>query len=79
MITLFGAPGAGKTLQGQLLARKYGWKWVSYRDLLMSLKDKDIRFALEHGMFIDDAKAVKVIQQTLRELKSFTAVRFASD
>ena len=78
MITLFGAPGAGKTEQGKLLARKYGWEWVSYRDLLMSLHDGDIRFALEHGMFIDDNKATRVIQETLNRLKT-SVVRFPSD
>ena len=68
MITLFGAPGAGKTEQGKLLAQKYHWEWVSYRDLLMRLPDRDIRFALQHGMFIDDAKATKVIDQALAEV-----------
>lgn len=79
MITLFGAPGAGKTVQGQLLVRKYGWDWVSYRDLLIKLNDKDIRFALEHGMFIDDKKATRAIQQALNDLKVRTSVGFASD
>ena len=69
MITLFGAPGAGKTVQGQLLAKKYGWTWVSYRDLLMSLNDRDIRYALEHGMFIDDKKATSVIKNALQDAR----------
>lgn len=68
MITLFGAPGAGKTIQGQLLARKYGWRWVSYRDLLMGLKDKDIVFALEHGLFIDDKKATSAVAELLSRI-----------
>ena len=79
MITLFGAPGAGKTEQGKLLAKKFGWEWVSYRDLLMSLRDKDIRFALDHGMFIDDDKATKVISETLSQLKESVKPRFMSD
>ena len=70
MITLFGAPGAGKTVQGQLLAQKYHWSWVSYRDLLASLQDRDISFALEHGMFIDDDKATKVMDAALSRLGS---------
>lgn len=78
MITIFGAPGAGKTVQGQLLARKYNWEWVSYRDLLLSLHDKDIVFALEHGLFIDDAKATRAIQDALTNLSRAT-YRFASD
>ena len=79
MITLFGASGAGKTIQGQLLARKYGWDWVSYRDLLLNLRDRDISFALEHGMFIDDKKATRVIQETLNRLQARSSVRFSSD
>ena len=68
MITLFGAPGAGKTVQGRLLADKYHWEWVSYRDLLLSLHDRDIRYALEHGLFIDTDKAIPAIKETLDEL-----------
>ena len=68
MITLFGAPGAGKTLQGQLMARKYGWEWVSYRDLLLSLHDKDISYALDHGLLIDDDKATKLMATVFRQL-----------
>ena len=79
MITLFGAPGAGKTEQGKLLAQKYGWEWVSYRDLLISLQDKDIIHALEHGLFIDDDKATKLMQRTLDSLKMSTRPKFLSD
>lgn len=70
MITIFGAPGAGKTIQGQLLARKYGWEWVSYRDLLLKLHNKDIIYALEHGLFIDDDKATRLILDVFRSLKT---------
>lgn len=68
MITLFGAPGAGKTLQGQLMARKYGWEWVSYRDLLLSLHDKDISYALNHGLLIDDDRATRLMTAVFRQL-----------
>ena len=56
MIAIFGAPGAGKTVQGQLLARKYNWQWVSSRDLLLGLHDKDVTMALNNGMYIDEDK-----------------------
>ena len=68
MITLFGAPGAGKTVQGKLLAEKYGWTWVSYRDLLMNLHNREISFALEHGMFIDAKEATTVVDAALERL-----------
>ena len=70
MITIFGAPGAGKTEQGRLLARKYGWEWVSYRDLLLGLRDKDIVYALEHGLFIDDKKATQAVGAMLSKLNA---------
>lgn len=70
MITIFGAPGAGKTLQGQLMAKKYGWKWISYRDLLLSLNDEDISYAIEHGLFIDDAKATGLMDKTFGQLRN---------
>ncbi len=79
MITLFGAPGAGKTLQGQLLAKEYNWRWVSYRDLLLSLNDKDIKFAVEHGLFIDDKKATSLIRRTFVDLHDFERGIFKSD
>lgn len=63
MITIFGAPGAGKTIQGRLLASKYGWEWISYRDLLLKFGDRDIIYALNHGMFIDDDKAIMLMRR----------------
>ena len=79
MITIFGAPGAGKTEQGRLLAQKYNWTWISYRDLMMKFGDRDIRFALDHGMYIDDKVAAKVMQSVLNEAKRATRPVFASD
>ncbi len=54
MITLFGASGSGKSVQGELIARKYGWSWYSSRDMLMGMHNKDVAYALDHGMFVDD-------------------------
>lgn len=68
MIAIFGAPGAGKTLQGQMLAQKYGWEWMSYRDLLLGLGDREIKYALEHGMFIDEKKANVAMERLFRDL-----------
>ena len=79
MITIFGAPGAGKTVQGQLIAQKYRWEWVSYRDLLMQLHDKDILYALDHGLFIDDDKATKLMKDVFDRLKTKTTKRLILD
>lgn len=69
MIILFGAPGSGKTVQGEMLARKYRWKWVSSRDLLMSLRDEDVALALNHGMPVDDDKNITVLRRSMLEIE----------
>ena len=65
MITLFGAPGSGKSEQGKLLAHKHGWQWLSYRDLLIAMHDKDVTYALNHGMYIDDKTMNRMMQNAL--------------
>ena len=39
MIVLFGLAGSGKSLQGETLANKYGWRWMSIGQLLRDLND----------------------------------------
>ena len=69
MITLFGAPGAGKSVQGELLAKKYGWKWIDVRSVLLGLHDEDITLALTRGMSVDDKKAAAAVQNILNQAK----------
>ncbi len=66
MITLFGQTGSGKSVQGELLARKYHWSWFALRDILMNTRDKDIQFALDHGMYVDDKMVTSLMQSVLR-------------
>ena len=68
MIILFGAPGAGKTIQGQLLVKKYHWQWISSRSLMLSLRDKDISLALNYGMNIDDEKNIQLLSKNLKTI-----------
>ena len=67
MIIIFGAPGAGKTVQGKLLANKHGWQWISSRDLMLSLQDKDISLSLNNGMPVDNEKSVRALESALRQ------------
>lgn len=70
MITLFGPTGSGKSEQGKLLAQKYHWTWVSAREQLMGLHDKDIQYALDHGMFVDDETMNGLMERILAKAKS---------
>jgi adenylate kinase family enzyme len=69
MITLFGAPGAGKSVQGRLLSSKYGWEWIDVRSLLLGLNDPDITRALTIGMSVDDKKATAAVQDILSRVQ----------
>ena len=69
MITLFGAPGAGKSVQGELLSKKYGWKWIDVRSVLLGLHDEEITLALTRGMSVDDKKAATAVQNILNQAK----------
>lgn len=62
MIALFGAPGSGKSVQANMLQRKYGWYLASSRELFMGLRDRDVTRALQYGMTFDDEKAFQAMR-----------------
>ena len=66
MITLFGATGSGKSVQGQMLSRRLGWAWYSSRDMLSSMHNKDIMYKLDHGMFVDDDTMNSLMRDVMR-------------
>lgn len=49
MILMFGPAGSGKSLQGQILAARYNWDWISVGRLLRQISDTSIEKTLEHG------------------------------
>ncbi|MDR0397610.1 MAG: nucleoside monophosphate kinase [Candidatus Nomurabacteria bacterium] len=54
MILLFGMAGSGKSTQGQLLAARFGWRWLSIGQLLRDTKDRKIHRALRKGKLVDN-------------------------
>lgn len=70
MITLFGATGSGKSVQGELLARRHHWTWISSREILLNANDRELKYALEHGMFADDKKTTKLMQNVFNRAHS---------
>ena len=40
MIIFFGPAGSGKSVQGQLLSARHGWRWLSAGQLLRDSKDE---------------------------------------
>ncbi len=79
MITLFGAPGSGKSVQGQMLARKLGWAWYSSRDMLSTMHNKDIMYRLDHGMFVDDDTMNSLMRDVMQRAHARGVARVVLD
>ena len=71
MILLFGPTGAGKSLQGQMLAVRQGWKWLSTGEMLraavaagtpVGLKAKEI---MASGGLVPDDVVVGIISDRI--------------
>ena len=76
MITLFGAPGSGKSVQGQMLARKLGWAWYSSRDMLSTMH---IMYRLDHGMFVDDDTMNSLMRDVMQRAHARGVARVVLD
>ncbi len=68
MILFFGPPGSGKSIQGELLVKKHGWKWLSTGRLFRDSKDAEVLSRLSTGELIDDELTNKVVDQALAEV-----------
>lgn len=53
MIVFFGPAGAGKSVQGQLLSARHGWRWLSMGQLLRDSKDPELLKVMSTGALVD--------------------------
>lgn len=70
MILFFGPPGSGKSVQGQLLVSRNGWKWLSTGELFRASKDPQILECLATGELIADDLTNKVLSDALNKFDS---------
>lgn len=70
MILFFGPPGSGKSIQGELLVQKHGWKWLSTGRLFRESTDPEVLQRLASGELIDDQLTNKVVDEALRAAQS---------
>lgn len=68
MILFFGPPGSGKSVQGQLLVARNGWKWLSTGELFRKSTDPEVLKRLASGELIDDALTNQVLNDGLSKL-----------
>ena len=65
MIIFFGPPGAGKSVQGQVLAARQGWRWLSAGQLLRDTKDVEVLQSQQEGKLVDNEKVNHVVGDAL--------------
>lgn len=74
MILFFGAPGSGKSVQGELLVERNGWQWLSTGKLFRSSQDPEVRKRMAAGELIDDTLTNKVLNDALANIGIETMV-----
>jgi adenylate kinase len=69
MIVFFGPAGAGKSVQGQLLAARQNWRWLSIGQILRDARDPEIHAALLEGVLVDPNISERVMGEAIASAK----------
>jgi adenylate kinase len=67
---MFGPPGSGKSTQGQLLAKNFGWNWVSTGQILKEFGDDELRSRLSAGALATDDETNALADQAVKSKTS---------
>lgn len=70
MILLFGPTGAGKSMQGQMLAVRQGWKWLSTGQMLRDSNDPEVIEVLKSGELVSDELTYDVFDKAVKDAKA---------
>ena len=69
MIVFFGPAGAGKSMQGQMLAARQGWKWLSTGEMLRQSTDENVIRTLKSGELVGDELTYRVFEGAIQEAR----------
>jgi adenylate kinase len=65
MIVFFGPAGAGKTVQGNLLAARNDWRWLGAGQLLRDSRDPELLARMSTGKLVDPEIVNRVMAEAL--------------
>ena len=65
MIVFFGPAGAGKSVQGNLLAARNDWRWLGAGQLLRDSKDPELLARMSTGKLVDPEIVNRVMGEAL--------------
>lgn len=70
MIVFFGPAGAGKSVQGQMLAARNGWRWLSAGQLLRDTRDFELIKQMQTGKLVDPHKVNELMTDAIKRSHS---------
>ena len=65
MIIFFGPAGAGKSIQGQILAARMGWRWLSAGQVLRDTHDPEIVRIMHEGSLLPHEKITAIMNDAI--------------
>lgn len=74
MIVFFGPAGAGKSMQGQMLAARHHWRWLSTGQLLRDTRNPEVLESLQTGNLVSDELIGQVLDQALEKARSIERI-----
>lgn len=74
MIVFFGPAGAGKSVQGQMLAARQGWRWLSAGQLLRDTHDIELLKEMQTGKLVTSETVNKLMGDALKRAKNIDRV-----
>lgn len=74
MIIFFGPAGAGKSVQGQILSARHGWRWLSAGQLLRDSHDPELLKEMSTGDLVSEDRVNDVIKTALVNAKDIDKV-----
>lgn len=74
MIVFFGPAGAGKSVQGQLLAARNGWRWLSAGQLLRDTHDIELITLMQTGALVPAEKSNALMGEAISRAKDIDHV-----
>lgn len=69
MIIFFGPAGSGKSVQGQLLSARHGWRWLSAGQLLRDTKNEELHKIMSTGKLVPVDETNKLMGEAITKAK----------
>ena len=66
MIVFFGPAGAGKSMQGQILAARMGWRWLSAGQILRDTRDPEISRIIRRGELVPHEEITRIMGDAIK-------------